>query len=91
MEPGVLIAGKNPVATDAVTAAVMGFDPATTYPSAPFVRADNHLSLASGVGLGPHRLDGIEVVGTPIDDVRYEFKPCISGIGKRYAIADHAA
>jgi uncharacterized protein (DUF362 family) len=77
VEPGVLIAGKNPVATDGVAAAVMGFDPAATYPSAPFVRADNHLSLASGAGLGPHRLDEIEVVGTPIDDVRHEFKPCI--------------
>ncbi|NIM48174.1 MAG: DUF362 domain-containing protein, partial [Gemmatimonadales bacterium] len=36
--PGVLVAGKNPVATDAVSAAVMGFDPTMAYPSAPFLR-----------------------------------------------------
>ena len=29
--PGVLVAGKNPVATDAVAAAVMGFDPTAAY------------------------------------------------------------
>jgi uncharacterized protein (DUF362 family) len=75
VEPGLLIAGKNPVATDAVTTAVMGFDPTVTYPSAPFLRSDNHLSLACTVGLGPHRLEEIEVVGAAIDDVRYEFRP----------------
>lgn len=34
VQPGVLIAGKNPVATDAVATAVMGFDP-TAEPLAP--------------------------------------------------------
>ena len=38
--------------------------------------SDNHLSLASEVGLGPHRLEEVEMVGASIDDVRYEFKPC---------------
>jgi uncharacterized protein (DUF362 family) len=33
--PGVLIAGKNPVAADAVATAVMGFDPRGSYPQAP--------------------------------------------------------
>ena len=59
-----------------VSAAVMGFDPAAVYPSAPFLRSDNHLALADAVGLGPHRLEEIEVVGTAIGDVRYEFRPC---------------
>jgi uncharacterized protein (DUF362 family) len=77
--PGVLIAGVNPVATDAVSAAVMGFDPTISYPAAPFLRSDNHLSLAQQMGLGPHRLEEIEVVGAAIDDVRYEFKPCWDG------------
>jgi uncharacterized protein (DUF362 family) len=74
--PGVLVAGKNPVATDAVSAAVMGFDPTIAYPSPPFLRSDNHLSLADATGLGPHRLEEIEVVGAAIDDVRYDFEPC---------------
>jgi uncharacterized protein (DUF362 family) len=74
--PGVLIAGKNPVATDAVSAAVMGFDPSANYPAVPFVRSENHLSLAHAAGLGPQDLDEIQVVGTAIEDVRYEFEPC---------------
>jgi uncharacterized protein (DUF362 family) len=73
--PGVLIAGKNPVATDAVAAAVMGFDPTIAYPSAPFLRSDNYLSLANEMRLGPHHLEEIQVVGASIDDVRYEFRP----------------
>lgn len=75
VEPGVLLAGKNPVSTDAVSAAVMGFDPTAAYPSAPFLRSDNHLSLAQAMGLGTHRLEQIEVVGATIDDVRFEFEP----------------
>ena len=75
VKPGVLIAGKNPVATDAVATAVMGFDPTSEYPAAPFLRADNHLNLAHDLGLGPNRLKEIKVVGTSIDDVRTKFKP----------------
>jgi uncharacterized protein (DUF362 family) len=73
--PGVLVAGKNPVATDAIATAVMGFDPTIAYPSPPFLRSDNHLSLANEMGLGPHRLEEIQVIGDSIDDVRYEFRP----------------
>jgi uncharacterized protein (DUF362 family) len=76
VQPGVLVAGKDPVAADAVSAAVMGFDPTITYPSAPFLRSDNHLSLAHTMGLGTHRLEEIQVLGASIDDVRYEFRPC---------------
>jgi uncharacterized protein (DUF362 family) len=74
--PGVLVAGKNAVATDAVAAAVMGFDPAAAYLTPPFLRSDNHLSLAHDRGLGPYRLEEIEVVGDAIQDVRYNFTPC---------------
>jgi hypothetical protein len=54
----------------------MGFDPASVYPATPFLRSDNHLSLAQTMGLGTHRLEQIEVVGASIDDVRFEFEPC---------------
>jgi uncharacterized protein (DUF362 family) len=74
--PGVLVAGKNPVATDAVAMAVMGFDPGAAYLSSPFLRGDNHLNLASEMGLGTHRPEQIDVVGAAIEDVRYEFTPC---------------
>jgi uncharacterized protein (DUF362 family) len=75
VKPGVLIAGKNPVATDAVATAVMGFDPTSEYPVAPFLRAENHLNLAHDLKLGTNRLKEIKVVGASIDDVRIKFKP----------------
>jgi uncharacterized protein (DUF362 family) len=73
--PGVLIAGKNPVATDAVATAVMGFDPRGSYPASPFLHGDNHLNLAADAKLGTNRLEAIEVVGARIDDVRQRFRP----------------
>ncbi len=73
--PGVLLAGKNALATDAVATAVMGFDPTVEYPSAPFLHADNHLNLAAGAGLGTNRLPEIHVVGAPIEDVLFPFHP----------------
>lgn len=79
IEPGILVAGKNPVATDAVGAAAMGFDPATSgFAADPFLYCLNHLQLASKMGLGPYHLDEIEIVGAALDDVRYPFKPCQS-------------
>jgi uncharacterized protein (DUF362 family) len=76
VRPGVLIAGKEPLAADAVAAAVMGFDPTAHYPTAPFLRGDNHLNLAYGLGLGTNRLGEIGVVGVAIDDVQQSFDPC---------------
>ena len=75
IEPGILIAGKNAVATDAVATAVMGHDPTGDYPDSPFVRCDNHLNLAAQAGLGTNRLDEIEVLGTSISDVKTVFIP----------------
>ena len=75
IEPGVLIAGKNPVATDAVATAVMGHDPTGDYPSSPFVRCVNHLKLAAQAGLGTNQLEEIEIRGAQINDVRTPFIP----------------
>jgi uncharacterized protein (DUF362 family) len=76
LEVGVLVAGKNPVATDAVATAVMGFDPtAESLAETPFLFCENHLRLASEGGLGPCRLDEITVVGAALEDVRREFRP----------------
>jgi uncharacterized protein (DUF362 family) len=74
-EPGVLIAGKNAAATDAVAAAVMGFDPTAVSPTRPFLRCDNHLTLAAECGLGTNQLSRIKVVGTPVADVLHPFRP----------------
>lgn len=73
--PQVLIAGKNPVATDAVATAVMGFDPTADYPNTPFLRGDNHLNIARSLGMGTNRLEEIEVKGVPIEAVRKKFAP----------------
>ena len=75
IEPGVLIAGKNPVATDAVATAVMGHNPQGDYPDSPFVRCVNHLNLAAQAGLGSNNLDDIEVLGNSIASVKTQYVP----------------
>jgi uncharacterized protein (DUF362 family) len=75
--PGVLIAGKQALATDAVAAAVMGFDPRGSRPDEPFAHGDNHLNLAADLKLGTNRLEEIEVVGASIASVRRQFKPAV--------------
>ncbi len=74
-EAHLLVAGKNPVATDAVATALMGFDPTAEYPSAPFLRGENHLNLARRVGLGTNRLEAIRVAGEAIEEARGNFRP----------------
>jgi hypothetical protein len=75
----VLVAGKNAVATDAVAAAVMGFDPETEgQTDPPFAYCDNHLQLAADVGLGSHRLADIDILGAALDDVRVSFETSVA-------------
>ncbi len=72
----VLVAGKGMVETDAVAAAVMGFDPAApSFVQAPFRYCLNHLQLAEALGLGTIALDQIEVVGATIEEVQTRFRP----------------
>ena len=73
--PGVLIAGRNPVCTDAVAAAVMGFNPDAADRTVPFVNGTNHLALARRRGLGENRVDRLEVVGVGLGAARSEFQP----------------
>jgi uncharacterized protein (DUF362 family) len=63
VEMDLIIAGKDPVATDAVTSAVMGFDPAEVAIA----------QLAAEHGLGCNSLDEIEVVGEPVAKVAKRF------------------
>ncbi|MDI7275447.1 MAG: DUF362 domain-containing protein [Anaerolineae bacterium] len=81
VRPEVLVAGKDPVAADAVATALMGFDPEAEYPAAPFLNGDNHLNLARALGLGTNRLAEIEVSGPPVAELRHEFRPCRSEMG----------
>jgi uncharacterized protein (DUF362 family) len=77
VEPGILVAGKNPVATDAVGTAAMGFDPDAAAYETPFVNSLNHLALACENGLGTSHLEEIEIAGAKLEDVVYPFKPCV--------------
>jgi uncharacterized protein (DUF362 family) len=71
--PGVIVAGSNPVSTDAVCMAVMGFDPMADRGTAPFERCDSTLRLAEDAGIGTRDLRRIEVLGTPVNEVVFDF------------------
>ena len=71
-EPGLLLAGRNPVCTDAIATAVMGYDPMAAPGTGPFP-GDNHLALAAELGLGTHDPKQIEVVGLPLAEARHPF------------------
>ena len=74
VKPGVLIAGLNPVCTDAVAVAVMGYNPRSTRGTAPFDTCDNTLLLSEGHGVGTTDLKRIEVRGVPIEQALYRFQ-----------------
>ncbi|MGO9432717.1 MAG: DUF362 domain-containing protein [Terracidiphilus sp.] len=71
---GLLIAGTNCVTTDAVCAALMGFDPMADRGTAPFEHCDSTLKLAEERGIGTRDLKRIEVLGLPIAKGRIEFR-----------------
>lgn len=72
--PGVLVVGLNPVSTDAVGTAIMGYpDPRAVKGTHPFRYCDNHLLLAEQRGVGVLDLGQIEVVGTPIAKVVHPY------------------
>jgi uncharacterized protein (DUF362 family) len=73
--PGLLLAGRNPVCTDAAAAAVMGFDPEAPDRTHPFANGTNYLALARRHGLGENRLRSLEVVGLQIPAARFEYQP----------------
>lgn len=73
VRPGILVAGTNCVNIDAVCMAAMGFDPLADRGTLPFEQCDSTLRLAEDVGLGTRDLRRIEVRGTPIKDVVFDF------------------
>lgn len=74
VDPGVLIVGFNPVATDAVGTMVMGYqDPRALRGQKPFAFCDNHLLMAEQAGLGPADISKIDVRGLSIEKARYAY------------------
>jgi uncharacterized protein (DUF362 family) len=72
-KPGLLLAGRNPVCTDAVATAVMGYDPRAKSGTGPFP-GDNHLVLAAALGLGTINPEDIEVRGLPLKEALHPFR-----------------
>lgn len=68
IEMDLVIAGIDPVAVDAVGAAVMGIEPTDV----------KHLVLAEKKGLGTSNLEQITVLGEPIEKVRRKFNRLLS-------------
>ena len=83
--PGVLLVGTNPVTVDAVGAAVMGFDPMADRGTVPFERSDSVLRLAEELGVGTRDPKRIEVIGTPIAQVRFDIRAVPGGAPPRGA------
>jgi uncharacterized protein (DUF362 family) len=75
VQPGLLVAARDPVAADTVGTALMGFDPESKGGDQPFLHSDNHLAMAAGLGLGTNKLAEIRVEGVQIEEARYPFKP----------------
>jgi uncharacterized protein (DUF362 family) len=72
--PGILIAGLNPVSTDAVGTAVMGYEnPRAVRGVKPFHFCDNHILLAEQAGLGTADLAQIDVRGVSVEKARYPY------------------
>lgn len=72
--PGVLIVGLNPVSTDAVGTAVMGYEnPRAVRGTKPFHFCDNHLLLAEQAGVGIADLAQIDVRGLSVEKARYPY------------------
>jgi len=74
IEMNLVIAGTDPVAVDAVGAAVMGVSP----------KDIKHLRLAEEKGLGTCDLSKIKVLGQPIESVRRKFRRSLSSKFLRY-------
>ena len=77
VKPGLLISGKDPVATDAAATAIQGFDPMSDDFSLPFLRSENYLKKAQSLGMGTATLKEIEFRGTSLQDARFPFKACL--------------
>ena len=73
INPGVIIAGTNAVATDAVGMAVMGFDPLAEKGKTPFARCDSTLQFGEMLGVGIRDLKKNEILGVPVADVVFSY------------------
>lgn len=88
IETGVLLAGDNVVATDAVGMAVMGFDPLGDYPSHPHWYRRNSIRIAHDADLGTADLGSIDILGEHPASVRQRFEVQPYGEGNQARAAE---
>jgi uncharacterized protein (DUF362 family) len=74
LNPKLIIVGRNPVCTDAVATAVMGYDPLADHGQFPFP-GDNHLRLLNQMGVGRIDPGRIDVRGLTIRQALFPFNP----------------
>ena len=74
VQPKLIFAGRNAVCTDAVCAAVMGYQPTAEHFQFPFM-GENHLKWAAEAGIGTNDSSKIEVAGLSIKEARFVFRP----------------
>jgi uncharacterized protein (DUF362 family) len=74
VRPGLVGAGRDPVALDSVFARIMGVE----------VQEVMHLQYCQSRGLGVADPERIEVVGVPIPEVRHPFRPAFEVVKSRY-------
>ena len=74
IQPGLLIAGRSAVSTDAVATALMGFDPLARRGAAPFSNCDNMLELGEAAGLGARDPKALQIAGLTLDAARFPFR-----------------
>lgn len=75
IRPKLLVVGRNAVCTDAVCAAVMGYDPQADHKQFPPFQGENHLKLLASVGVGTNDVGRIEVLGLPVPKALHPFNP----------------
>jgi uncharacterized protein (DUF362 family) len=72
--PGILVAGFNPVCTDAVAASLMGFDPAADRGKTPFENCDSTFKIAEEAGIGTRDVGKIEIAGPALKTLQFPFR-----------------
>ncbi|MBS1825214.1 MAG: DUF362 domain-containing protein [Acidobacteria bacterium] len=73
ISPKLLVAGLNPVATDAVCMRLMNYDPFASRGTPPFESSDNMLALAEQLGAGTRDPNQIDISGVPIERAKFDF------------------
>ncbi|MBN8730903.1 MAG: DUF362 domain-containing protein [Acidobacteria bacterium] len=73
VKPGIMVVGTNPVSTDTVATALMGYDPRAPKGQGAFRECDNTLLLAEQMGVGAADLKQIEVRGGRIEELMFRF------------------